>query len=665
MVKKTLGGDRLGSGNRMKQELHNYYRSNHNLSCSRISSMAPGVLYPMYTNIGLTGDTFDMDLSAFVRTLPTEGPLFGAFKLQVDVFSADFRLYQAILHNNTTEIGMDMNQVLLPKINLSTFAIWDELNNKWQNQIAKSALLYYLGISGVGTANGHSSGQVQRNFNAIPMLAYYDIYKNYYANKQEENAYIIASQAEQIIIYPQIAEINKVTEGIGLNSSDNTWYLNLENITENDEIILHGTNLTPSLINVTMSINSENSPGQEINMTLKDIIKDKMLDVTVSDNFIRIINNSTFTFNQFNFNGPQTKTGLAKKPRLQPFELSNIDRMRKRLLTSWDLGEEYIIDADEEYYPYKAVVEKYVDENQYSRMLNENTMQGLAIKCYQSDMFNNWLDSEWVSKITERSKVNVTNGSFTMDALNLAKKIYNHYNRVAITGGTYDDWQLAAYGEENYGKSEKPIYHGGMSAEVIFDEVISQAASADQPLGTLGGRGTLKGNRGGHIIIKCREACVIMVMVSLTPRLTYSQGNAWYNTELNSIDDLHKPEFDRIGFQDLILEKMAWWDTIIHQGQIGRRSAGKQPAWIDYQTDVDKCFGDFAEEEGRGYMVLKREYTADPTTKGVKDITTYIDPSKYNYAFAVNDITAQNFWTFLNLEIKARRKMSAKQIPNF
>lgn len=250
--------------------------------------------------------------------------------------------------------------------------------------------------------------------------------------------------------------------------------------------------------------------------------------------------------------------------------------------------------------------------------------------------------------------------------------MYNHYNRVAITGGTYDDWQLAAYGEENYGKSEKPVYHGGMSSEVVFDEVVSSVQSTDndgvvQPLGTLGGRGSLKGDRGGHVIIKCKEATVIMVMVSLTPRLTYSQGNAWYLTELDSMDDLHKPEFDRIGFQDLLHERFAWWGAsqVPGSGAISRTSVGKQPAWIEYMTDVDKCFGDFAEEDGKGYMVLQRLYDYDEETRGVKDATTYIDPNKYNYAFANASLTAQNFWLFLNLDINARRKMSAKQIPNF
>ena len=48
----------------------------------------------------------------------------------------------------------------------------------------------------------------------------------------------------------------------------------------------------------------------------------------------------------------------------------------------------------------------------------------------------------------------------------------------------------------------------------------------------------------------------------------------------------------------------------------------------------------------------------------VADVTTYIDPQKFNYAFAYTKLNAQNFWTFIGMRIHARRKMSNTQIPN-
>lgn len=676
-IKTTLGGDRLGSGNRNKIEMHNYYRSNHNLSCSRISSMAPGVLYPMYVNIGLTGDTWDIDLNSFIRTLPTEGPLFGAFKLQVDVFSADMRLYQAILHNNTTEIGFDMDQVLMPKMMIGANSVWNKQQKKWENQIAKNALLYYLGLAGVGVAHDRPDETVSiyRKLNAIPMLAYYDIFKNYYANKQEENAYVINNQ-----------EINPTyeIEQVNVNSVYKCDYTYFDNASC-QQVGITKTTLTPASNGVLVTITQETTlnTGNSLilfgsNFLVYNIQGEKVTRLPLEIGTLRriAVSDTQAIYESFednnditniNFTLPVVENYPPQEQRyiqLTPFPLKNIDEMRKRLLTYWDLGEEFIMRDDEngDIMPYQSVL---------SSEANKSPMQGLVVKCYQSDWFNNWLDSEYIEKIAQKSNVNVTNGSFSIDALNFAKKLYDHYNRIAVTGGTYDDWQKAAYGMVRYGKAEKPIYHGGMSSEVIFDEVVSSAQTINtngeiNPLGSLGGRGTLKTRKGGHVIVKCNEQCVIMIMVSLTPRITQTQGNAWYLTELDSMNDLHQPDFDRIGFQDLITEQLAWWDTNMNEdGEIlSRTSVGKQPAWLQYQTDIDKAYGDMAEENGYGYMILQRQYETDEDTKGVKDITTYIDPSKYNYAFAVSSLTAQNFWGFFNFDIKVRRLMSAKQMPN-
>ena len=61
-------------------------------------------------------------------------------------------------------------------------------------------------------------------------------------------------------------------------------------------------------------------------------------------------------------------------------------------------------------------------------------------------------------------------------------------------------------------------------------------------------------------------------------------------------------------------------------------------------------------------MVLNRRYESDRF--GIKDLTTYIDPAKFNHIFAYTRRDAQNFWAQIKVDIKARRKMSAKIIPN-
>ena len=115
-----------------------------------------------------------------------------------------------------------------------------------------------------------------------------------------------------------------------------------------------------------------------------------------------------------------------------------------------------------------------------------------------------------------------------MDALNLAQKVYNMLNRIVVSGGTYRDWLETVYTGSNYfERCETPIFEGGTSQEIVFQEVVSNSASQDEPLGTLAGRGVTTGKqRGGHIKIKVTEPGYIMCISSITPRIDYSQGKS-------------------------------------------------------------------------------------------------------------------------------------------
>jgi hypothetical protein len=93
-------------------------------------------------------------------------------------------------------------------------------------------------------------------------------------------------------------------------------------------------------------------------------------------------------------------------------------------------------------------------------------------------------------------------------------------------------------------------------------------------------------------------------------------------------------------------------------------SAGKQPAWINYMTNVNQVRGNFADKEDSMFMTLNRRYEYGGQLVGISDLTTYVDPSKFNHIFADTRLDAQNFWVQISNNITARRKMSAKVIPN-
>ena len=108
---------------------------------------------------------------------------------------------------------------------------------------------------------------------------------------------------------------------------------------------------------------------------------------------------------------------------------------------------------------------------------------------------------------------------------------------------------------------------------------------------------------------------------------------------------------------------MAWFDTQCSTaGVLTYGTAGKQPAWINYMTNVNQCRGNFAVKGNEMFMTLNRRY--EQGSGGIDDLTTYVDPSKYNQIFAQTSRDSQNFWVQISNRIVARRKMSAKVIPN-
>jgi len=664
MSSVTLGGDRLGSGKQQKIDLKNYSRSTHDLSYLWRSTMASGTLVPFLSEVGLPGDSFEIDLEADIKTTPTVGPLFGSYKVQLDVFSCPIRLYNGKLHMNLLNIGLNMSEIKLPQLLIQ--ADGDALEDN--DQINPSSLLSYLNIRGLG--RGVETGQtVEREFNAIPYLAYWDVYKNYYANKQEEiGAYIHNDQAENINSYDngfiKDANGNEVEIGSGAltdpyGSSMRLLFNEVYKPAINTISLKIINNFYPDGVTVLLTQLYSSIIWNEINKTLI---------CTLPTTFWA--NSGATDVDQLYYDG--ATVDFTQVPKVVTFPLSNIDDMRIAILQDTGNAGAFTIDVDSDA-PYGPPLGE--GDLGYSKL---SSQEGLGLKTYQSDLFNNWISTEWIdgtNGINDITAVDTTSGEFTINQLQINNKIYEMLNRIAVSGGSYDDWLNAVYTHERTRSQENPMYMGGLIKELGFQEVVSNAQAevqeTAQPLGTLAGRGVLTNKKkGGTIRIKVDEPSYIIGIVSLTPRIDYSQGNKW-DTNLKTLDDLHKPQLDEIGFQDLITDQMAWFDTQIDENNdIIYSSAGKQPAWINYMTNVNQTRGNFAEQGGTNgnqggqmFMTLNRRYEKDATGK-IKDLTTYIDPSKFNNIFADTRLDAQNFWTQIAVNMEARRKMSAKLMPN-
>lgn len=692
-MKAEIGGKRIGDGNNMEVNLKDYQRSTHNLNKVVRTSMAPGTLVPVYRNIALPGDKWEIDMNTFVRTLPTISALYGSFKMQVDLFECPMRLYNAQLHNNELGIGMKMENVKFPQIKVPVEDLDFTAESINSQQISQSSLLAYLGIRGLGKP---VEANTYRELNAMPLLAYWDIYKNYYANKQEEVGAVIDTEVKYTKPMPiQFSKetvngnIVRLTPVVPYELIDHngtyiyqvilgtaaTATIGVENIADEGGSYQRNWYLTEIFENVVLEksteveveIDGEKSKQTQLQYRLNTLKQDFINAFADWANPYDLAFNksqlSSTDYTTFNVVvGYQTKDFIVynSEPKINMFELSHIDDMRDKILRAEKGTPLYLEDGVQS--PYAESIETIKDTKKIRAV---NIMNGLGIKTYQSDRFNNWLSTEWIdgdNGIAAITSVSTQDDSFTIDSLIFAKHVYNMLNRIAISGGSYNDWVESMYGRIAGGLPESPVYQGGISAYVEFGEVVSTSESSGEPLGTIGGRGQREKQKGGKIKINVKEPSIIIAIASITPLIDYSQGNAWMN-RLETMDDLHKPAMDGIGFQELITDEMVAWDTEVSgENEIKYNSVGKQPAYIEYQTDVNEVFGTFAEKGSESFMVLTRNYEHDTDGKFV-DATTYIDPSKHNYAFAVTRLDAQNFWTQIKLDIKCRRVMSAKQIP--
>ena len=183
----NIGKNTLGDSDKMSVSLKEYGRSTHNLSSAWRSPMGVGTLVPFMKLIGLPGDTFEINLDTRIMTHPTVGPLFGNFKFQADVFTCPIRLYNAMLHNNALNIGLDISKVKLP-----VAGQWTKTGSV---QYGKASINEYFGVKGSPKNTNTDLGV--GDYQIIPQLAYYDIFKNYYANKQEERFYVMGGSSIQ------------------------------------------------------------------------------------------------------------------------------------------------------------------------------------------------------------------------------------------------------------------------------------------------------------------------------------------------------------------------------------------------------------------------------------------------------------------------------------
>lgn len=313
---------------------------------------------------------------------------------------------------------------------------------------------------------------------------------------------------------------------------------------------------------------------------------------------------------------------------------------------------------------------------------------GLLRRTYKDDYFNARLSTAYVNYLKEQSRVDVADGYFDITQLRLANRIAKYVDKLGFSDSRFGSWLKAHFGTRLNDRLDIPQFLGSISSSLVFDDIISQAQTgssdvitSNEALGSRAGLGSgyIK-NKGSFFEFKAVEPGYIVVLFSIVPNVTYTQGIRKMYLR-SRFDDIYKPEFDAVGYQDLQMIELTANGYSVPLDELGTTSiagplsladfntvVGKQPSWLEYMTSVDEAHGLMQDFTQYGYWTLNRPFDLNAYYgKGNNQApsihtTTYIQPELFNNIFAVNKAT-DNFQVQFRFYDKTSQPMSKQVLP--
>lgn len=522
--------------------------AHHDLSHYLRTSMAPGLGYPVCCIPCNAGDQHQLEFKHLMNTQAILNPLYGSYRLQICVFFAGISLYIPRLWRNGF-MGSDPTGVVDINFPYVTMA----LNNPMYH-VHESSLPAFLGM---GYHSGRfSSVSASYNVNLIPYLMYYDIFRHYYANRQELMYNVMEAPWNN----------EKRVGRYSLSALDALY----ENLPAN------GGNVTSSMGTTT---------------------------------------------------------------------------------------------------PFYAIFNKAYGELAAPSMTAP--LGGLWQACYMPDRMNVILSDSFFKKNVSTVVVSTTGDSFQVDQLVTAKKLWNSRNNDVIANGTFKDWIRVHFGVTPKIMDDMPTFCGATSSDILFEDIRATTSAkigdADQYLGDKGSSAMGYGDSRRFNIMVDRPG-YIMAIATLVPRVDYYQFTERY-VRHTKLSDMFRPEYNGIGYQDVLVSDLNTefpdsWDpaqTAVENNPFAQ-AVGKQPAWIEYMTAVNKIRGTFCSSEKS--WVLARDMRADTASQDKSPaqntaFTAYIDPARWNQPFADQSDTAQNFYAQFYLRHRVRSTVLKRLRPKF
>lgn len=321
---------------------------------------------------------------------------------------------------------------------------------------------------------------------------------------------------------------------------------------------------------------------------------------------------------------------------------------------------------------------------------------GLALRTYRMDL-NRGIMNANVGNL--KSRVQVTDNSFSIDTLRFANKMQKLIDRFDVSGGRFSDWMRTQWNVKVRGNLDVPDYLGTVSEFFGNTDVIATANGAvsttpgvqdtakQSILGEQAGFAVGRVNRSNSpISFKSDQYGTLVCLFSLVPIVDYSQGIEIENLK-TTFADVYTPAMSQLGFQDVNRKELSAFPTalVAEDGDttsfklfdrnitFNAPAVGKRVAWSEYMASLGRNHGYFSYGEQLDFWANQRMYTTEIDSGDPGDVmvrygefnpTTYVYPYLWNYLFADTSPRTQNFRLRCRFDITAKRPIGSRIMPH-
>ena len=211
------------------------------------------------------------------------------------------------------------------------------------------------------------------------------------------------------------------------------------------------------------------------------------------------------------------------------------------------------------------------------------------------------------------------------------------------------------------GRLDIPAYISGSNFSMQISEVVQTSSSTDSSaLGDYAGHG-IGSDRGDHIHYTTNEHGFLFVMMSIRPQSEYADNvsKMWFR---HSYLDYAWPQLATLGEQEVLNKELSYFADINQEDPVSEKTFGYIPRYSEYKYAFDRLAGDFRDQGTFFDWTLARRFMHQPNLNAN---FIYIDPHNTNRIFSYTEEDYDHYYAQVHFDMTSRLPLPLYSDPTF